>query len=147
MPSRIYFASATQLLRCGTNVPSGIYLAPAAPPLRYGANLPFGVYLASAPSPLRHTLIAVVGRSSQPHFRVRRRRLRLEVDPESETRGIVGNRPFCWQTERVMTKRRRRKIDAALKAKIALEACGKRRRQGGGHVPLHSCSRYWYKEG
>ena len=67
MPSRIYFASATQLLRCGTNVPSGIYLAPAAPPLRYGANLPFGVYLASAPPPLRHTLIAV-GDQANPTF-------------------------------------------------------------------------------
>jgi hypothetical protein len=61
MPSGIYFASATKLLRYGTNLPSGIHLAPPAPPVRYSANLPFGVYLAPAPPPLRHTLIAVVG--------------------------------------------------------------------------------------
>ncbi len=58
MPPRIYFASANQLLRCGTNLPSGIYLAPPAPPVRHGANLPFGVYLAPPAPPLRHTLIA-----------------------------------------------------------------------------------------
>ena len=60
MPPRLYFASETQPLCCGTNLPSRIHLAPPAPPVCYGANLPFGVYLAPAASPLRHTLIAVV---------------------------------------------------------------------------------------
>jgi hypothetical protein len=37
-------------------------------------------------------------------------------------RGLIGKGPFRCLTERVMTKRTRRKIDAELKAKIALEA-------------------------
>jgi hypothetical protein len=56
MPRRIYYASATPPLRCGTNLSSGIYLASATSPLRYGANLPFGFYLAPEAPALRHTL-------------------------------------------------------------------------------------------
>jgi hypothetical protein len=59
MSSWLYFASATQPLRCSTNLSSGIYLASATTPLRYGTNLPLGVYLAPEAPPLRHTLIAV----------------------------------------------------------------------------------------
>jgi hypothetical protein len=74
MPPGIYFASATKLLRCGTNLPSGIYLAPPAPSVRYSANLPFRVYLAPARPPLRHTLIAVVGARAGNGLDARKRR-------------------------------------------------------------------------
>src|ERR1700759_3854188 len=47
-----------------------------------------------------------------------------ELDPEDGTTGLVGRGAVPNYTERTMRQRTRRKIDGALKAKIALKALG-----------------------
>jgi transposase len=55
--------------------------------------------------------------------RIRESAVMIELDPEFGTGGLIGAGAAlsCW-TEQAMTKKTRRKFDAALKAKIALEA-------------------------